>query len=167
MSDEIITRHIGTVTHQGTAKDLALWGTNMLTPPVETSGGRLLTGIWPDFVAPSKYQNPDPRWVDPGLPDFRLIWKLAREVGYSVGLHGSMQRDCDLIAAPWTEAAVSAQELIDHLCTGLNAFILGKQDPEPAQKPHGRLAWCLQVRDAYMKVIDISVCPRAAGPADA
>ncbi len=130
----------------------------------EMSDGRTLTGIWPDFIAPSKYKNPDPRWTDPGLPDFRLIWKLAREVGYSVGLHGSMVRDCDLIAAPWTEEAVSAQELIDHLCKGLDAFVLGKQDPEPAQKPHGRLGWCLQIRDAYKKHLDISVMPRAERP---
>lgn len=130
-------------------------------PTIEQSDGIALTGIWPDFIAPSKYETPDPRWVDPGLPDFRLIWKLARDVGYSVGLHGSMKRDCDLIAVPWTDKAVSSQEFIDHICRGLDAFLLGKQDPEPTKKPHGRLAWCLQIRDAYKKVLDISVMPRA------
>lgn len=124
-----------------------------------TTQDRVLTGIWPDFVAPSKWEKPDPRWEDPGLPDFRLIWKIARECGYSIGLHGSMKRDCDLIAAPWTDQAVSAQELIDRLCVGLDAFVLGR-DPEPAVKPHGRLAWCLQIRDAYKKVLDVSVMPR-------
>lgn len=123
------------------------------------SDGRVLTGIWPDFIAPLKYENPDPRWIDPGLPDFRLIWKVARACGYSVGLHGSMKRDCDMIAAPWTEEAVSAETLIDMLCVALNAQKLEVKNPAP--KPHGRLAWVLQIRDAYKKVIDISVMPRA------
>lgn len=128
----------------------------------------ILTGIWPDFIAPSKYEAPDPRWQDPGLPDFRVIWALAREKGYAVGLHGSMKRDCDLIAAPWTDSAAPAQELIDHLCAGLDAFALPHNDPRPTAKPHGRLAWALQIRDAYKKVLDVSVMPRLSkGAADA
>jgi len=129
---------------------------------VEQSDGSVLTGVWPDFIAPSKYENPDPRWIDPGLPDFRLIWKIAREAGYSIGLHGSMKRDCDMIAAPWTEEAISAQELIDRLCGGLNADALPIANPKKAAvlKPHGRVAWALQIKDAYKKVLDVSVMPR-------
>ena len=115
-----------------------------------------LLPVWPDFIAPPKYDNPDPRWVDPALPDFRLIWKVARECGYAVGLHGSMKRDCDLIAVPWTDEAVIAFELIDRLCAALNATVVGPV----AGKPHGRLGWNLQV-DGYVKVIDISVVPRS------
>lgn len=117
----------------------------------------LAAPIWPDFIAPPKYENPDPRWVDPVLPDFRLIWKVARECGYAVGLHGSMKRDCDMIAAPWTDEAVVAFELIERLCAALNAKVIGPI----AGKPHGRLGWNLQVDD-YVKVIDISVMPRAS-----
>lgn len=112
--------------------------------------------VWPDFIAPPKYDNPDPRWVDPALPDFRLIWKVARECGYAVGLHGSMKRDCDLIAVPWTDEAVLAFDLIYRLCKALNAQVLGPA----AGKPHGRLGWNLQI-DGYVKVIDISVVPRS------
>jgi hypothetical protein len=32
------------------------------------------------------------------LPELR---RVAREYGYELGLHGSMTRDLDLIAAPW------------------------------------------------------------------
>lgn len=113
-------------------------------------------GVWPDFIAPPKHDNPDPRWQDPSLPDFRQIWKVARECGYSVGLHGYMKRDCDMIAAPWTDKAVIAFELIDRLCSALNAKVVGPV----AGKPHGRLGWNLQV-DGYVKVIDISVMPRS------
>lgn len=127
-----------------------------MTTERETTAMTDLKPVWPDFIAPPKYDNPDPRWVDPALPDFRLIWKVARECGYAVGLHGSMKRDCDMIAVPWTDEAVLAFDLIDHLCTALNAKVVGPV----AGKPHGRLGWNLQV-DGYVKVIDISVVPRS------
>lgn len=61
---------------------------------------------WPNIVAPAQYEHPDPGWQDPKVPDLRTIWRLAREVGYAVGLHGSLRRDVDLIAAPWTDEVV-------------------------------------------------------------
>lgn len=110
------------------------------------------SGIWPDFIAPPKYENPAPEWTDPALPDFRLIWNVARECGYSVGLHGSMKRDCDLIAVPWTEAPEPPQTLIDSLCKALNAREVGDREP----KPFGRLAVNLQI-DGWFKLIDLSI----------
>lgn len=109
---------------------------------------------WPDLIAPPQYAYPAEGWKDPALPDLRLIWKLAREVGYSVGVHGSLRRDVDLIAAPWTEQAVGNAELVDHLCAGLNARRIGG----PEHKPHGRVAVTLQI-DGWFKPIDLSIMP--------
>lgn len=64
-----------------------------------------MNGTWPQFIAPPKYENPCEGWEDPKLPDFRLIWEVARGCGYAIGLHGSMKRDVDLIAVPWTDEA--------------------------------------------------------------
>lgn len=111
--------------------------------------------IWPDFIAPQKYENAPSAWEDPGLPDFRTIWRVARECGYSIGLHGSMKRDCDLIAAPWTEEAMSFDTLVNALCAALNARRVGSF----AHKPHGRLACILQV-NGWVKNIDLSIMPR-------
>lgn len=119
-----------------------------------------LLGVWPNFIAPQKYEDADPRWKDPVLPNFRLIWKIARLAGYAVGLHGSMKRDCDMIAAPWVPEAIPAAELIDKLCQGLNARVVGSVE----EKPFGRQAWNLQI-DGYVKVIDISVMPLTSRPA--
>lgn len=116
-------------------------------------------GVWPDFIAPQRFPDAAPGWEDPALPDFRLIWAAAREVGYSVGLHGSMKRDCDLIAAPWTDEAVGSAEVVDHLCKALNARIVGG----PEHKPMGRVAVSLQI-DGWFKVIDLSIAPRAEHP---
>jgi hypothetical protein len=111
---------------------------------------------WPNLVAPAKYENPAPGWEDPKLPDMQLIWKLAREVGYAVGIHGSLKRDFDLIAAPWTDEAVGHADLVAHLCAGLNAVRIGG----PEHKPLGRVAVTLQI-DGYIKPIDLSIMPRS------
>lgn len=108
--------------------------------------------VWPDFVAPAQYDDPHPSWTDPRLPDFRLIWKVARDCGYSVGLHGSMRRDCDLIAVAWVEDAKPPDELIVALCAALNAREAGTREP----KPHGRVAVNLQI-DGWFKLIDLSI----------
>jgi len=113
--------------------------------------------IWPDFVAPVKYENASIDWTDPSLPDFRKIWETARSCGYAVGLHGSMKRDCDLIAVPWVENATGPEMLIVRLCEALNAREVGPREP----KPHGRVAVNLQV-DGWVKLIDMSICPTKA-----
>lgn len=111
-------------------------------------------GQWPDVLDPPQYDDPHPDWKDPDLPDFKLIWELAREVGYAVGIHGSLKRDVDLIAVPWTDEAVKITKLIDHLKAGLNARQVGDGE----NKPHGRYAVTLQM-DGYFKPIDLSVFP--------
>ena len=113
--------------------------------------------VWPKVNAPAMYDNPDPGWEDTRVPDIARIWQLAREVGYAVGLHGSLKRDMDLIAAPWTDEAVGNAELVEHLCAGLPATRIGG----PEHRPHGRVAVTLQL-DGYFKPIDLSIMPRLA-----
>lgn len=114
-------------------------------------------GVWPDFEAPPQYEDADPRWQDPRLPDFRALWGAARKCGYSIGLHGSMRRDCDLIACPWTDDAEDPDTLIAALCDAIDAH--PRTDRE--QKPHGRIAVIL-LGDAWVKPIDLSIMPRTA-----
>lgn len=116
-------------------------------------------GTWPDFAAPAMYDNPDPRWTDPMLPNFRRIWQVARTHGYAVGLHGSMKRDVDLIAVPWSHPAASPDELIDAICDAINA----RRATLVERKPHGRLALNLQV-DGWVKLIDLSIVPPTETP---
>lgn len=111
--------------------------------------------MWPDLEAPPQYENSDYRWRDPALPDIKLIWELAREVGYAVGVHGSLKRDFDLIAVPWVEEAATNKRLIDHLCFGLNAVRIGPTK----NKPFGRIAVTIQI-DGWFKPIDLSIMPK-------
>lgn len=116
--------------------------------------------VWPKFDAPPRFEDPVEGWEDPALPDFGAIFATARTCGYSVGLHGSMKRDVDLIAAPWTEEATDAETLIRAIAETLNARVM--VDP-PERKPHGRIGVTMQI-DGWFKPIDLSVMPRAAQP---
>jgi len=97
-------------------------------------------------------------WEEPQLPPIDLIRKLAFEVGYAIGEHGSKERDLDVIAAPWVDTAVTSPQLLTHLANGLDARIVEVED-----KPLGRTAATLLMRGWY-RPLDISVCPMIESP---
>lgn len=70
---------------------------------------------------------------------YPMLAEIAREHGYALAVHGSLSRDLDMIAVPWTENAVDPSALIDAIerCTG--AALTGP----PQTKPHGRIAYTL------------------------
>lgn len=76
---------------------------------------------------------------------------------YALALHGSLQRDLDLIAIPWIEEAVEPIALIKALCEEFD--VDANHDVNvPGIKPHGRLAWTIPLWwGAYL---DVSVIPR-------
>ena len=80
----------------------------------------------------------------------------ARELGYALTLHGSVQRDLDVVAVPWTDLTVEPTILVKELC---EIFNVDTNHPinEPEIKPHGRLAYSIPLWwGAY---IDLSVIP--------
>ena len=90
------------------------------------------------------------------------IWpacvEIARSFGYALALHGSLQRDLDVIAVPWTDEASAPIDLVRALG---EEFDIEPNHPidEPCVKPHGRLCWTLPLWwGAY---IDLSVMPRS------
>ena len=92
------------------------------------------------------------------------IRAAAREKGYAIAVHGSLARDIDLVAIPWTESAASADELAEAVrlaAEGANpigvAFVAGTE-PCPRTKPHGRLCWSFHLGAG--PYIDLSVTPR-------
>ena len=93
------------------------------------------------------------QWEEPADPPFDLIRSTAYDLGYAVATHGTLMRDYDIIAVPWTAEASGTRRLLDVLCKTLNAKIVQRES-----KPHGRNAFSLQM-DAFVKVIDISITP--------
>lgn len=85
----------------------------------------------------------------------RLV-EVARARGYALTVHGSMARDLDVVAVPWTDRAaepfVLAEALRDRVGgVGHNGW------PLPRAKPHGRLAWSIHLGGG--PYIDLSVVP--------
>jgi hypothetical protein len=98
----------------------------------------------------------------------RIVWTVlplmrvvSRECGYALAVHGSMIRDVDVVAIPWTEEACSAEALVKRLWEllgegGFGPFDQAAIPSEP--KPHGRAAYTLLTFSGGF--IDLSVMPR-------
>ena len=84
---------------------------------------------------------------------------ICRANGYALALHGSMQRDLDAIAVPWTESAVTADVLAERICEGMGLRF--GADPG-SLKPHGRRVWTLLL-DVW-GFVDLSVMPSRPTP---
>ncbi|HDR9048802.1 TPA: hypothetical protein QDA94_003034 [Burkholderia vietnamiensis] len=99
--------------------------------------------------------KPAAGWTEPELPPIARIRELAAQIGYAIGVHGSQERDLDVIAAPWTEDALKLnyREVMEHIATGLGARLV-----EVELKPLGRRACTIQM-NGWFKPIDLSVCP--------
>lgn len=83
---------------------------------------------------------------------------VAKRLGYSLAVHGSQLRDCDLVACPWVIGSADPYVLIEELKKNIPGCMVPVDDPE--LKPNGRLAWNLYFWcDDYMLTIDISVMP--------
>ncbi|MEN9885564.1 MAG: hypothetical protein RL758_142 [Pseudomonadota bacterium] len=92
------------------------------------------------------------------------IREAAEAHGYAIGVHGSLRRDFDLIAAPWRDGAADADTLahaVAQAACGIDRA--GAYDWE--QKPAGRLAtsipicWPAWHGQAGAGHIDLSVMP--------
>lgn len=82
---------------------------------------------------------------------------IGREHGYAIALHGSLRKDMDIIAIPWSDEARPADALVATVLDRIKgARILG----EPAGKPHGRRVWTILLANG--SYIDFGVMPLAA-----
>lgn len=107
----------------------------------------------------------------PGLCD------VARKHGYALTIHGSLVTDMDLVAIPWTDAAVPAEELMQVFMDHLHACdfestlrrdgtsedhikqIMERPESRHCEvKPHGRKAWNLYLLGGTK--VDLSIMPR-------
>lgn len=79
---------------------------------------------------------------------------ILRSCGYALALHGSMQRDMDAVAVPWTEHSVPAEILVGRVCEAMQLTI---GPNSPSLKPHGRKVWTLMLTN--IGFVDLSVMP--------
>ena len=85
----------------------------------------------------------------------------ARGCGYALAVHGSLARDIDLIAVPWTTTADTPELLVQRLCgvlSGLLGRALYRRKDDWTDKPHGRRATTI-ILPGICPEIDLSVMP--------
>lgn len=93
------------------------------------------------------------------LPPMR---RAAKDAGYAITVHGSLNRDIDLVAVPWSECNVWTIEALYQALIGAVRGVTGRcsNTGEWTDKPHGRKArtlitWCGENTAS----IDLSVMP--------
>ncbi len=75
-----------------------------------------------------------PTQAKPGLYAifYEHLKDIAKEYGYNLVLHGSMQRDLDLIAIPWIDNPRNEQDMIDDF----QEYLTGKKSH---RRPNGEI----------------------------
>ncbi len=99
-----------------------------------------------------------PWYVTAYIPLERIAWRY----GYALALHGSMGRDLDLVAIPWTDDAESPEKLL----RAFVRFVKGKSKvniklyvPGMTKKPHGRIAYSIPIGHDG-QYLDVSIMPK-------
>lgn len=92
---------------------------------------------------------------------FEPMKVIALKYGYNLVLHGSLNRDMDLIAIPWVEELGSVEEMIDEFCVyvGGKVCLFNRREAGDGsivgdrftEKPHGRIAYVINIfRGGYV-----------------
>ena len=97
---------------------------------------------------------------------YKQIERIAWRHGYALALHGTMSRDLDVVAIPWTEDASDQKKLIATIDKAIvnpewrrSTKTVKRGCPVGTEKPHGRKAYAIMF-DHDGSYVDISVMPR-------
>lgn len=100
--------------------------------------------------------KPEPSYAPLYAAIYPELAKLFREHGYALSIHGSLQRDFDLVAIPWVPTAdVTPPQLMVDTVTKLFGI---RQIGEPTQKLHHRTAYSISIGHSHC-AIDLSFMP--------
>lgn len=84
------------------------------------------------------------------------LCEIAREKGYALAIHGSLQQDLDLIAVPWRDDCYFPDALATAFKEHLEACLgEGFDTNNPEEKPHGRIAYNLYMDNGAK--VDLSI----------
>lgn len=94
---------------------------------------------------------------------YETLKDIAVTYGYNLVLHGSMNRDLDLIAIPWQDKLGSVSDMLLAFCEALG----GELNDKGTEMYHGRIAYVVNLNRAgkwnnYVDAqyyLDISVIP--------
>jgi hypothetical protein len=98
-------------------------------------------------------------WHPLNMPPLERVRELAKECGYACAMHGSQERDLDVVLVAWTDEALTRTyaEVMHYIAAGLIAENgLPARVVEIEAKPLGRHACTIQMNGWY-KAIDLSM----------
>jgi len=79
---------------------------------------------------------------------FDAIKEIGLDYGYNIVLHGSMNRDLDLIAIPWQEVIGNKIEMINRIAECLGGHVLFETEEDRQkfrEKFHGRSCYIINI----------------------
>lgn len=83
---------------------------------------------------------------------FEVVKQIGLKYGYNIVLHGSMQRDLDLVALPWEETLGDKELMLDEIASTLGGEILIQNKSVDnmigerfSTKPHGRKCYIINI----------------------
>lgn len=90
---------------------------------------------------------------------FEIIKEIGLKYGYNIVLHGSMNRDLDLIAIPWEENISDKELMVDEIVAVIGGTLLMQNrsvndtiGTRFDYKPHNRIVYIINInRDFEMK----------------
>jgi hypothetical protein len=88
--------------------------------------------------------------------------EIARKHGYAMAVHGSLQRDFDLICIPWVELPSHPEAVVTEITETFAVRKVG----EPDITHHGRERWTISIGFGEC-FIDLSFMPRLLSESDA
>lgn len=97
----------------------------------------------------------DPQYAPMYCALYPELATIARAHGYALAIHGSLQRDMDLICIPWIELPADPEVVVDAITS---RFHIKRVGGPPTVKPHGRLAYTVSVGFGEC-AIDLSFMP--------
>ena len=98
---------------------------------------------------------------------FESLKVIALKYGYNLVLHGSMNRDLDLIAIPWQEKLGDTDEMVNEFATVLGGIAIELSEEQINCFPHGRRSYIINLNrsgkhnnyEDAQYYLDISVTP--------
>jgi hypothetical protein len=96
---------------------------------------------------------------------FQSLKEIAKEFGYNLVLHGSLNRDLDLIAIPWVEELGDMDKMIHEFAEHLGGNVMIMSEAQKHCFPHGRVSYVINLNrgeftdNDQQYYLDISVTP--------
>ena len=114
---------------------------------------------------PDTIEKPGPRPAAAYAAIYPILAEAVRPLGYALAMHGSLNRDMDLVAIPWTEDAAEPELVAEKITAKIDGFTGWDTNPGKP-KPHGRRSWLIWfngTKDVPLgggACIDLSIMPR-------